>query len=64
MRVRALDDGERSRLHPSGRVDHNGDQHLAFEPRAAELLGGLPPEEAIQKWYDRVNEFKTMRIVD
>jgi len=48
-----------------GLFNHNNMDHsLYMGLQAAELLESFPPDQAVQQWYDRVNQFKIMRIVD
>ena len=48
-----------------GLFNHNNMDHSIYMGlRAADLLNSLPAAEAIQRWYDDADHFKTMRIVD
>ena len=48
-----------------GLFNHNNMDHSIYMGlRAADLLNRLPVDEAVKSWYDSVDDFKKMRIVD
>jgi protoporphyrinogen oxidase len=48
-----------------GLFNHNNMDHSIFMGlQAADALNTLAPDRAVQSWYDRVGQFKHMRIVD
>jgi protoporphyrinogen oxidase len=48
-----------------GMFNHNNMDHSIWMGlRSGDLLGAMPVRQAVERWYDGIGEFKTMRIVD